>query len=219
MTGPLTLDTLVKVVASDRSSMHGGTGKWTKGRWRSVTPPLIPCDHGLHVATVRQALDWLGPRIGLVEVAGERIDQDDKVIVERARVVEWLTTWNERSARHFAADCAAAVLPVWEARYPDDDRPRRAIEAARAYADGTISAAALLTAYSAAYLAADSAAYLAASSAADSAADSAAYLAASSAAYLAASSAAYSAASSAAYLAADLAQAENLLACLNGEKP
>lgn len=39
-----------------------------------------------------------------------------------------LATW--------AADCAEHVLPLFAARAPDDDRPRRAIEAVRAWARG-----------------------------------------------------------------------------------
>ncbi len=37
-----------------------------------------------------------------------------------------------------AADCAERVLPLFESRFPNDDRPRRAIEAARAWARGEI---------------------------------------------------------------------------------
>ena len=55
-----------------------------------------------------------------------------------------------------AADWADRVLPLWEAKHPDDDRPRKAIEAARAWAEcpcdeHTKAAAA---AYAAAYAAA-----------------------------------------------------------------
>lgn len=32
----------------------------------------------------------------------------------------------------WAADCAERVLPTFETQHPDDDRPRKAIEAARA---------------------------------------------------------------------------------------
>ena len=34
----------------------------------------------------------------------------------------------------FAADCAERVLPLFEQRFPNDDRPRKAIAAARNYA-------------------------------------------------------------------------------------
>ena len=39
----------------------------------------------------------------------------------------------------WAADCAEHVLPLFERERPDDDRPRRAIEAGRAWARGQLS--------------------------------------------------------------------------------
>lgn len=47
-------------------------------------------------------------------------------------------------ARHrllasWAADCAEHVLPLFSRRHPDDDRPRLAIEAARAWSRGEIT--------------------------------------------------------------------------------
>jgi hypothetical protein len=80
----------------------------------------------------------------------------------------------------WACRCAERVLPVWEAAYPDDDRPRRAIEAARS---GDIAA------YAAAHAAAYAAAYDAAHAAASDVAD-AAHAAAYDAAHAAASDAA-----------------------------
>ena len=38
----------------------------------------------------------------------------------------------------WAADCAEHVLPYFEEKYPKDDRPRKALEAARAWARGEI---------------------------------------------------------------------------------
>src|SRR6266545_8040419 len=38
----------------------------------------------------------------------------------------------------WASDCAERVLPYLEEKYPDDDRPRRAIEAARAWVRGDL---------------------------------------------------------------------------------
>lgn len=38
----------------------------------------------------------------------------------------------------WAADCAEHVLPCFEAQHPHDERPRQAIEAARAWARGEI---------------------------------------------------------------------------------
>jgi hypothetical protein len=109
----------------------------------------------------------------------------------------------------FAADCAERVLPKFEARYPDDQRPRKAIEAARAWVtcpspetqqQARAAYAAAYAAYDAAY-AADDAAY--AAYAAAYAADDAAYAAddAADAAYAAADAAADAAANDAAYAA------------------
>ncbi len=39
----------------------------------------------------------------------------------------------------WAADCAEHVLPYFEKIYPEDDRPRRAIEAARAWVRGDLA--------------------------------------------------------------------------------
>ena len=39
----------------------------------------------------------------------------------------------------WAADCAGHVLPFFEAARPDDDRPRRAIELARAWTRGEVT--------------------------------------------------------------------------------
>jgi len=55
----------------------------------------------------------------------------------------WACAWADSLAREFAAACAERVLPLYESAYPSDDRPRRAIEAARAYARGEIDAASL----------------------------------------------------------------------------
>lgn len=53
-----------------------------------------------------------------------------------------LDTDQHRSLARWAADCAEHVLPTFERVCPDDDRPRRAVEAARAWATGELSAGA-----------------------------------------------------------------------------
>jgi hypothetical protein len=49
---------------------------------------------------------------------------------------------SKRLARLLAADFAEHVLHFYEEKYPEDDRPRKAVEAARQYAQGEIEAAA-----------------------------------------------------------------------------
>ena len=162
--------TYYKVTGPDGTAHHGGNGKWTKNRWRSVKGEIIPCENGLHLCRRQDLLTWLGPVIWRAEYEGELVEADDKVVARRARVVERLDNWNERTARLFAADCAERVLPAFEKAVPGDDRPRRAIEAARAYADGRITAAARDAAWDAAWDAARDAAWDAARAAARDAA-------------------------------------------------
>ena len=62
-------------------------------------------------------------------------------------------------ARLFAIDCAERTLPIWEAKHPNDQRPRLAIQAAKDYMAGKITqeelrAAAAAAAYAAAAAAA-----------------------------------------------------------------
>ena len=96
--------------------------------------------------------------------------------------------------RHMAADFAESVLHIFEAKYPNDNRLRLAIQAARDYADGKISKDAWAAASDAASDAAWDAAWAAASDAASDAAWAAARAAASDAAWAAASDAAWAAA-------------------------
>jgi hypothetical protein len=65
------------------------------------------------------------------EITSSRLDD---VAYKRERGIKL----NEKKLRHFAADCAEAVLPIFEKYHPGDSRPRRAIQAARDCADGKI---------------------------------------------------------------------------------
>ena len=52
-----------------------------------------------------------------------------------------LSEVDRRTVAGWAADCAERVLPLFEAEAPDDDRPRDAIERARAFSRGELRAA------------------------------------------------------------------------------
>ena len=119
----------------------------------------------------------------------------------------------------YAVYAAEQVIEIYESKYPDDKRPRQAIEAAKAYLhrpskNAARAAYAAYAAHAAAHAAAAYAAYAAADAAADAAAYAAAHAAhaaahAAAAAYAAADAAAYAAdaaayaAYAAAYAAAD----------------
>lgn len=60
--------------------------------------------------------------------------QDERMAADDARID--LTIADLRAVSGFAAACARAALEVVEAARPDDARPRAAVEAAQAFADG-----------------------------------------------------------------------------------
>lgn len=76
------------------------------------------------------------------------------------------TDEKESIYRHMAAEFAESLLHIYESAYPNDNRPRLAIQAARDFADGKISVAARAAANDAASDAARAAASDAASDAA-----------------------------------------------------
>jgi len=106
----------------------------------------------------------------------------------------------EKLARLLAADFAEHVLHFFEKVYPEDNRPRKAIEAARLFAEGKMDNAAWAAAGAAAGAAAR-AAWDAAGAAAGDAARAAAGAAAGAAAWDAAGAAAWAAAGAAAWAA------------------
>jgi len=131
---------LYKVLGHDGALHHGGTGTWHQphgkrpGKWMPTITPVVPCLSGYHLCTIDQLVGWLGPVIWVAEGRGEHVDHGDKHVFAQARLLHRLDTWDERTARLFAADCAEHVLPIFEKAHPGDDRPRKAIEVARRFA-------------------------------------------------------------------------------------
>ena len=140
-----------KVLGDAQQSHHGGTGKWRKGQWRTAKGELVPCQNGIHYCTRDQLVHWLGPTIWRFEdgTPHDTLDAGTKMVTRKGRVVERVTTWNETTARLFAADCAevALVYIPEQHREPFVD----AINAARGYARGEASAAARAAASAAAW--------------------------------------------------------------------
>lgn len=112
------------------------------GAWLPTLPggtrALTPCEYGYHFCTSEQMIDWLDDQLYEVEPGRATIDSGDKCVATRIRFLRHVETWNERTARLFAADCAERILPIYERAYPEGNAPRSAIEAARAYANGEI---------------------------------------------------------------------------------
>ena len=145
-----------KVLGPGQVSYHGGSGKWTPGKWRNVRGRLVRCQNGLHYVALAQLVQWLGPEIWAFEPfpGTEVIGDRDKLVCRKGRITEQYIGWNEQSARLFAADCAEHVLPIFERQHPNDSRPREAIAVARKYAAGQVTPSELEVAWDAAQTAA-----------------------------------------------------------------
>ena len=164
-----------KVLSVDNRSCNGGSpdlvwslptqnedGSWCPGEWMpEVQGDLELCANGYHLARETDLLRWLNASIYEAEPSSEMIEGDGKVVCRSVRLLR-KTPWNQQTIVLFACDCAERVLPLFEREYPDDQRPRQAIETARKWAHGKatleeVHAAAHAAAYAAADAAADAA--------------------------------------------------------------
>src|SRR5208282_6231935 len=157
--------TYYKVLAADGvSPQHGGSGKWfipkgkRIGKWMPAIKDIQPCTRGYHFVNIEQLPHWLGPTLYEIEVRGQIIHEAYKSVAEQARLIRKVETWNDKTLRLYAADCAERVLGLYEKQYPRDDRPRKAIQAARDFANGLITKGYADAAHAAAYDAAAAAA-------------------------------------------------------------
>jgi len=107
---------------------------------------------------------WKERAVSFREMADAGILFDD--LVRLATEASQLDPDIARRVKLWGADCAAHVLPIFEREMPGDTRPREAIEAARGFARGTVSDAALAAARDATMDATRAAAWAAARAAA-----------------------------------------------------
>ena len=145
-----------KFLDADQTGRHSRK-RLPIGEWITIEGPLAMCANGIHVTTIEHALEWLDERAHPVEIRGEHLVGDTKVCCREVFIHPAIPEWNERTRCLFAADCAERVLHLFEEAHPNDDRPRKAIEAARAFARGEILADAMFAARDAARAARDAA--------------------------------------------------------------
>lgn len=150
-------ETLFKCINPNGFPLPGEFRRWNlpkngnPGLWMPrIVGKLNPGENGYYLCRIQRLVEWLSPEIYLAEYRGERIDTHDNIVVREARLIHKLDTWNERSARLFACNCAEHVLLLFEKARPDDRRPRQAIETARKFANGEATAKQLAAANDAA---------------------------------------------------------------------
>ena len=162
MTTPTSTETLYKILNADGSVHHGGNGKWflpngRPGKWMPAldADKLKACKYGYHLCRHDDLVRWLGPTIFVAEYKGKRINDTDKIVVIQARLVRKLETWNDRTARLFACDCADRALALIK---KPDTRSIESVRVARLYAIGEATKEQLAAAWDATWAAARDAA-------------------------------------------------------------
>ena len=164
-----------------KSSFNPRMKPWvTIGETRTMKGQITPCLRGFHGSpSLWDALQYgKGPIAEMVELSGDLQPHGtpvDKWVGRKRTLLARVDV--SRELRLFAADCAEHVLPLFETKYPNDDRPRLAIRAARILAEGDANAAAAAkdanaasAAAAASYVAASAASYASFNAAANAAA-------------------------------------------------
>lgn len=138
-------------------------------RWTDPVPNPVLCVRGWHACRWEDALSHISDELWVADLGGAIATGPVQVAGGQLRLVR-KAKLDDTTLRLFAADCAERALPLFEEAYSDDDRPRKAIEAARQFSHGKIASTAWVAASSAARAAAWAAARAAARAAASSAA-------------------------------------------------
>ena len=126
------------------------------GRWHEHKADLKICESGFHASkNVIDAMYYVNAGvIAQVQVRGRSVIQDDKECWSEMRIAKaW--KWEKEDSVALAIFAAELVIDIYEKKYPNDDRPRKAIEAAKAYMNNPSDAA------NATYAAANAATYAA----------------------------------------------------------
>ena len=198
-----------KFLDHDGRPFNGGSGVWNwpkngnPGRWMPKINKIIPCQSGYHLCEFPDILEWLGPEFFEAEGRGKFIrHENNKTVFQEARLIRKIESWNDKTIRFFAADCAEHVLHIFEKEYPKNLKPRQAIQAARDFANGKIGDTARAASWAAAWDAARAASWAAPWDTARAAAWDASWAAARAAAWAASWAAAWDASRAAARAAA-----------------
>jgi len=122
----------LKIKEGNIVSFFNENFKWKIGKWYKTDGKLTMCEKGFHCS--KTPLDALGYVFGevfaIVEVRGKSIKQKDKECWQEMRIKK-AYRWTKKDNLKLAIYSAELVLSNFEKEYPKDNRPRKAIEAAK----------------------------------------------------------------------------------------
>ena len=112
---------------SENGDLH-----WEKGVWKKQEGEMKLCENGFHCSKkVYQAFSYVqGEILAQVEVRGKKDVQDDKEAWSEMKIVRtW--KWQKKDSVSLSIFAAELCLKNFEKVFPNDKRPREAIEAAK----------------------------------------------------------------------------------------
>jgi hypothetical protein len=112
---------------------ESGNAKWKVGEWKKHEGEVELCEAGFHMCeSPLDSLDNIyGERWFTAEARGKVKKGKDKLVASEMRLMQEIPS--EKVCVEFAIACARRALPRFEKKYPNDSRPREAIESAEAW--------------------------------------------------------------------------------------
>jgi len=106
--------------------------RWQIGNWYEAKGNLEMCQTGFHCSEkIYDAFQYVqGEILAEVVTDGKNLKQDDKQCWQKIKIVK-AYSWTKKDSLKLAIFSAESVIDIYEKDYPDDDRPRKAIEAAK----------------------------------------------------------------------------------------
>src|SRR6187402_816807 len=97
-----------KFLASGRVAQFSGC-EWPEEGWLEAEQPLVPCRTGMHACRIEDLPYWLGPELWEVELGGEVLPGELKLVAERGRLRRRIEKWDEEARSAFADECVRRV--------------------------------------------------------------------------------------------------------------
>jgi hypothetical protein len=112
----------------DRGRVAPFTGfRWPVDEWVHAEH-VDPCRGGIHACRVRHLPIWMGAELWQIELEGEVVEQDRKLVAAGGRLVQRVPGWNEELLASFGRFCAertrkrVGYLPALSGFVADIDR-------------------------------------------------------------------------------------------------
>jgi hypothetical protein len=89
----------------DEGAVGPFTGfRWPVGDWVEAKG-VDPCLTGIHACRVRDLPVWLGRELWEIELDGDVLERERKLVAQRGRLTRRIDAWDENAARDFGRFC------------------------------------------------------------------------------------------------------------------